>query len=137
MGCTLIITDSLLVIPIGDPLSLTSQPLGLHCPGCPVNFTCVGTGITSSLFWFVNGSEVADYGYRADHEFPFVLDIDPPLDEVTAVITDVDGPNDNNLFNITSILSVSNVTALNGTSFQCEDSQDASNILNISLLAGK
>ena len=81
----------------------------------------------------VNGSEVADYGYRAGQEFPFVLDVDPPLDGVTAIITDVDGPTDGNLFNITSILSVSNVTVLNGTSLQCEDSQNGSNTLMISL----
>ena len=111
-------------------ISLTSIPYN-NCPG-PVNFTCVGTEITSSLFWFVNGSEVADYGYRAGQEFPFVLDVDPPVDGVTAIITDVDGPTDN-VFNITSILSVSNVTVLNGASLQCENSQDASNILMISL----
>ena len=103
-----------------------------NCPG-PVNITCVGTEITSSLFWLVNGSEVADYGYRASHEFPFVLDVDPPLDGVTAVVTDVDGPTNNNLFNITSILSVGNVAALNGSSLRCEGSQDVGNILMISL----
>ena len=118
---------------IGGTLSLTSQQLG---PYCPVNFTCVGSGITSSLFWLVNGSEVAAYGYRTNHEFPFVLDVDPPLDGETAIVTDVDGPTDN-VFNITSILSVSNVTVLNGASLQCEDSQDASNTLMISLLLSK
>ena len=102
-------------------MSLTSTPYN-NCPG-PVNFTCVGTEITSSLFWLVNGSHVAYYGYRAGQEFPFVLDVDPPLDGVTAIVTDVDGPTDNNLFNITSILSVSNVAALNGTSLRCEGSQ--------------
>ena len=112
-------------------ISLTSTPYN-NCPG-PVNFTCVGTEITSSLFWFVNDSEVADYGYRADHELPFVLDVDPSLDGVTAIITDVDGPTDGNLFNITSILSVGNVAALNGSSLQCEGSQDSGNLLMISL----
>ena len=112
-------------------ISLTSTPYN-DCPG-PVNFTCVGTEITSSLFWLVNSSHEAAYGYRGDHVFPFVLYIDPPLDGVTAVITDVDGPTNNNLFNITSILSVYNVAALNGTSLRCEGSQDASNILIISL----
>ena len=67
-------------------LSLTSTPYN-DCPG-PVNFTCVGTEVTSSLFWFVNGSRVADYGYRAGHEFPFVLDL--PLDGVTVVVAKVD-----------------------------------------------
>ena len=111
-------------------ISLTSTPYN-DCPG-PVNFTCVGIEITPTLFWFVNGSEVADYGYRGDHVFPFVIDIDPPLDGVTAVITEVDRTT-NNLFNITSIFSVSNVAVLNGTSLQCGDSKNASNILMISL----
>ena len=118
---------------LASTFSLTSTHYyNSTCPGRPVNFTCVGSGITSSLFWLVNGSEVAAYGYRTNHEFPFVLDVDPPLDGETAIVTDVDGPTDN-VFNITSILSVSNVTVLNGASLQCEDSQDASNILRISL----
>ena len=133
-----IILQGFAVSAYSSMLILVSTPYGnYYCPGRPVSFTCVGTEITSSLFWLVNGSEVADYGHKAGQEYPFVLDIDSPLDEVTAVITDVDGPTNNNLYNITSIFSVSDVTVLDGTSLQCEDSQDASYPLIISLLMGK
>ena len=100
------------------------------CPG-PVNFTCVGTEITSTLFWFVNGSRVATYGYNSRDVLPVDLVINPPLDGVTAVITEVNRIT-NILFNITSIFSVSDVTVLNGAYLQCGDSNNASHPLNIS-----
>ena len=111
-------------------LSLTSTPYN-DCPG-PVNFTCVGTEVTPTLFWFVNGSQVAVYGYSSRDDFPEDLVFISPLDGVTAVVTEVD-PTTNNVFKITSILSVSNVTVLNRTSLQCGDSNNASNTLMINL----
>ena len=112
-------------------LSLTS-PFYNNCPG-PVNFTCVGTEITPTLFWFVNGSQVAVYGHSSRVDLPVDLHINSPLDGVTAVVTEVD-PTTNNLFNITSIfsVSVSDVTVLNGSSLQCGDSNNASQPLIIS-----
>ena len=118
------------VATVSTMLSLTSTPY-TNCPG-PVNFTCVGTEVTSTLFWLVNGSQVAAYGYSSRDDLPEDLDIEPPLDGVTAVITEVDRTT-NTLFNITSIFSVSDVTVLNGSSLQCEDSNNASNILMINL----
>ena len=113
-------------------LILVSTPYGnYYCPGRPVSFTCVGTEITSTLFWVVNGSEVADYGYSSRIDLPVDLYIDPQLDGVTAVVTEVDRTT-NTLFNITSIFSVSDVTVLNGASLQCGDSNNASQPLNIS-----
>ena len=103
----------------------------VHCPG-PVFFKCVGTEVTSTLFWFVNGSRVATYGYNSRDVLPVDLHIYPLLEGVTAVITEVDRIT-NNLFNITSIFSVSDVTVLNGASLQCGDANLASHPLNISL----
>ena len=102
----------------------------MHCPG-PVIFTCVGTEVTPTLFWFVNGSRVATYGYNSRDVLPVDLDINPPLDGVTAVITEVNRIT-NTLFNITSIFSVNDVAVLNGSSLQCGDSKNASHPLNIS-----
>ena len=116
-------------MPSDATLDLTPQPP--YCPG-PVIFTCVGTEITSSLFWIVNGSEVAAYGYSSRVDLPVDLDIDPPLDGVTAVVTEVDRIT-NTLFNITSIFNVSDVTVLNGASLQCGDSNNASHPLIISM----
>ena len=110
-------------------LSLTSTSYN-DCPG-PVNFTCVGTEVTPSLFWLVNGSLVAVYAYSSRDDLPVDLVFISPLDGVTAVVTEVD-PTTNTLFNITSIFSVSDVTVLNGSSLQCGDSNNASHPLNIS-----
>ena len=80
----------------------------------------------------MNGSEVAAYGYSSRVDLPVDLDIDPPLDGVTAVVTEVDRIT-NTLFNITSIFNVSDVTVLNGASLQCGDSNNASHPLIISM----
>ena len=111
-------------------LSLISTPYN-NCPG-PVNFTCVGTEVTSTLFWLVNGSRVAVYGHSSRDDLPEDLVFFSPLDGVTARITEAD-PTTNNLFNITSIFSVSDVTVLNGSSLQCGDSNNASHPLNIGM----
>ena len=111
-------------------LSLTSTSYN-DCPG-PVNFTCVGTEITSTLFWLVNGSLVAVYAYSSRDDLPVDLYIYLPLNGVTAAVTEVDFTT-NNVFNTTSIFSVSNVAVLNGTSLRCGGSQNASNILMINL----
>ena len=76
------------------------------------------------------GSATA-YGYNSRDVLPVDLDINPPLDGVTAVITEVNRIT-NTLFNITSIFSVNDVAVLNGSSLQCGDSKNASHPLNIS-----
>ena len=72
------------------------------------------------------------YGYSSRDDLPVYLDIEPPLDGVTAVVTKVDRTT-NTLFNITSIFSVSDVMVLNGAAhlfsveiqiMQCKSSFD-------------
>ena len=118
----------------GAQISLTSQPQtsGTYCPG-PVTFTCVGTQIGISLFWQMNGSDVAMYTYQVSHEFPYHLIVNPP--HIEGVISSASFNSSTSTINITSILNVSNVTYLNGTSLQCADFQMNSGLtIQVSML---
>ena len=119
----------------GAQLTLTSQPQtsGTYCPG-HVTFTCEGSQIIPTLLWLVNGSEETSYNFRNSHTFPQTL---PPLnvDGVIATVTNVSiNPPGAGTIDITSVLSVSDVSVLNGTSLQCETitgSNRSSNLLRI------
>ena len=126
-------TDSLLFGAGGAQLTLTSEPQtsGTYCPG-PVTFTCVGTQTHMSLFWLVNSSSVITYGFRDTDTFPFPLSVSPPLDGVMATVTDASiSPPGASTIDITSVLSVSDVSVLNGASLQCENNEIQSNMLRI------
>ena len=116
-------------------LHLTSQPQtsGTYCPG-PITFTCVGTQIGAGLFWEVNGSTVASYQFRVTDTFPqnLSVSINPTLNGVMAeVISASINPPGSSTIDITSMLSVRNVSALNGASLYCEIVQLQSNVIQI------
>lgn len=106
-------------------VTLTSHHLS-HCSGS-VSFTCEGRNISSgNIFWFVNNSRVAQYGFLGDN-FPSDLPITPPLDGVTATV--ITARAYSTTFDITSVLHVDNVSVLNGASLHCSDSREMSSIL--------
>ena len=97
----------------------------------------MGTQISPSLFWLVNGSTVATYAHRVNDNSPFPrpMTIIRPLDGVMAEVTSATtNPNVTNTIDVTSVLSVSDVLVLNGISLQCETSAGSarfSNVLNV------
>ena len=109
-------------------LSLTSEPQtsGMYCPG-PVNLTCVGTEI-GSLFWLVNGQVLATYAYRSGDEFrvPLTPTLSSPPTGYTFQITSASS--EMNLLNVTAVFSIENITALNGSSVECEEVNLASEL---------
>lgn len=116
-------------------VTLTSnQPhvLGTFCRPGPVEFTCEGIDMTSgNLFWFVNGTLVANYGFLEGQTFPISLQIISPLDGVTAIIESARAHQ--KFFDITSIFSVNDVSTLNGLPLHCSDSRNMSEIIDISI----
>lgn len=89
----------------------------------------MGTEI-GTLFWIVNGTTVATYGFRDSHTFPYPLPITPRVDGVTAMVISASiNPNDD--FDVTSVLRVGYISILNGTSLQCQESVQRSEIITI------
>ena len=123
----------MLLIGGAQQLTLTSQPQtsGTYCPG-PVTFTCVGIQIGPGLFWQMNGSIVASYGFRPTDMFPLPLSVNPPLDGVMVTITNAAiSPPGASTIDITSVLSVSDVSVLNKFPLQCCRTYFSCNTLNI------
>ena len=89
------------------------------------------TQIGTSLFWIVNNTAIATYVLH-DHTFPLPVSVNPPLDGVMVQVISVSAnPNAVNTIDITSELTVNDVSVLNGASLQCEESRSGSNILTI------
>ena len=110
---------------VGGPqqLTLTSEPptSGTFCPG-PVIFTCMGTEVGGGLSWVVNGTgTLATYTFVVSDMTPFPrnLSITLPLDGVMAAVTSASISIDSNSVDINSVLSVRNVSVLNGASLHC------------------
>ncbi len=80
-----------LTLPAIPEITLTSSPPpssdGYFCPG-PVQFTCVGTEI-SSLTWRINNTYRGTYRYLDDEvsTFPQTLSLSPLLPGVNIMIT--------------------------------------------------
>ena len=95
----------------------------------------MGTQISSSLFWIVNGSTVATYVFRDDNRFPRDVPVNPPLDGVTVVVNAAfTNPPRATTIDVMSELRASNVSVLNKASLQCETSVGEnirSNTLNV------
>ncbi len=93
---------------------MTSSPPpssnGYFCPG-PVEFTCVGTEI-SSLTWRINNTYRGDYRYLVDDTFPQTLSLSPLLPDVNIMITSGSDSR------IESTLNA-NVSSLRGTLIEC------------------
>ena len=65
----------------------------------------MGTDIGGGLLWRVNGSEVANYGFRDNDNFPVDFTVSSPL--VGVMIVAVNGSRvDGDSFNITSVFIV-------------------------------
>ena len=79
----------------------------------------MGTQIGASLFWEVNGSTLATYGFRDTDIFPLSLGITIPLDGAIVTVTKFNASAPGSTFEITSVLSASDVYILNGVSLQC------------------
>ena len=112
---------------LGAPsVALTSVPLqssGSFCSG-PVLFTCQGTEIGANLFWLVNGTIVASYGFNPIDTFPLILTfIDNPLHGVRVEVTKAS--RNTSSFDITSTFNINDVSSLNGSSIQCEEASGA------------
>ena len=106
-------------------MTLTTNPfsMGSFCPR-PVNITCTGSEISTSLFW-KNGSVcLVNYGYQSSHEgsFPRSVSLTVPLQGVTAEVTTATPSSSNQAaIDIVSTLFVANVLVLDGYSISCED----------------
>ena len=114
-------------------LILTSQPQtsGTFCPG-PVTFTCVGTQIGAGLFWEVNGATLVSYGFRVTDTFPQTLMMEHPLEGVVAMVTSASiNPPGASTIDITSVLSVRDVSVLNGAYLQCAEAAVQASISRI------
>ena len=112
-------------------LVLTSrpQPTGNHCPG-PITFTCVGTEISTSLFWLLNNSQVhvAAYYYHNADTFPLIVHQDQNIRvEVISVLASPMS----NFYDISSTFRVANLSVLIGDFISCEDSSSSSNMLQV------
>ena len=81
----------------------------------------MGTQISASLFWLVNGSTVATYGFKVTDVFPLPLSVNPPLDGATAEIISASNTSDDRKIDIISVLVVSDVSILNGDSLHCAE----------------
>ncbi len=71
-----------------SPNKVSSPPPssnGYFCPG-PVQFTCVGTDI-SSLTWIINNTYRGTYRYLDGDPFPQTLSLSPLLPDVNIMIT--------------------------------------------------
>ena len=103
-------------------LVVTSEPspsLDIYCPG-QVVFTCNATDITVILRWKLNNNSIGEYTFNPLDEYPLNLTTTSPLiDSIQVINATADG---NSLGNIVSELRVSNISAVNGSSFHCEDS---------------
>ena len=130
--------NSLLVLIIlgASYFSLTSSPfsMGSFCER-PVNFTCIGSEVTASLFWILDdGMVIADYAFRST-DFPVSLSINIPIQGVTAEVTDASVVS-TGIIDIVSTLFIEDVSVLNGQSVHCESgSGNPGNKLNISIVS--
>ena len=116
--------------------NLTSSPfsMGSFCKR-PVNFTCIGSEVTSSFFWILDdGMAIADYAFRPS-DFPVSLSLNNPIQGVTAEVT-VASLVSTGIIDIVSTLFIEDVSVLNGRSVHCEDGlRNPSNKLNMSIVS--
>ena len=87
----------------------------------PVNITCTGSEISTVFLWKNGSVEIVVYGYRPTHAFPRSVNLEAPLQGVTAEVTTARLSNENAI-HIVSTLLVANVSVLNGYSISCGDS---------------
>ena len=99
-------------------LSLTSSPQlnGSICPG-PIEFTCVGTQVPTTLDWRLNGTIRGNFTFRGDTR-PVSISLNPPIPGVMAQVTSVSTARGGVTMNITSTLS-GGASALDGSSVNC------------------
>ena len=87
-----------------------------------------GTEIGPNFWGVVNGDRVTNIAFRSTDTYPDVA----MLDGVIAEIRSASADQSNLIVNITSVLSVSNMSILNGATVRCEDLMTSSESLNIS-----
>ena len=104
------------------------------CPG-PAQFTCRGIRTGIILDWTLNGVRISTYTFSRRNEFPQNLTlINTSLDINIQLVNASTNSQDPNSINSISTLSVSDVSILNGSSLQCQDSQEhESNAVTISV----
>ena len=102
-------------------------------------FTCTGTGITIVIEWRLNNNSVISvYRFERGHTFPRNVPLLPeaPVPD-NAVVVQVTNATENveaRTINITSTLSVSNVSILTGSVLHCQDGlEDRSSLKNITV----
>ena len=97
----------------------------------------MGTEVNSSVSWLVNGSSVGTYEYQSTDVYPLNLSVDRPIAGVVATVLNAStNPSVTNTFDVTSTLSVSDVSILDKATraLQCQDASDASSeTLNIQI----
>lgn len=105
---------------------------GYFCPG-PVIFTCVGSKISTTLFWEVNGIVIATYAFRSSDTFdnPIALTVNPPFDQNGIEVEVINATTNRRDINISSELRANNVSLLNSLSVTCADSNLQSNVIHI------
>lgn len=102
-------------------LVLTSEPFSssdmVYCPG-QVVFTCNATDISVVVRWKLDNSRIGEYTFDPSVNYPLNLNFTSPvIDSIQVINATVDG----NSLDVISNLSVSNISALNGSSLCCED----------------